>query len=602
MTNQVARDNKIQATENFIRAHADQEFNLVKGTEKVTYKLGDIKYKPSVNNWVNTKTSGFMRKEILDEIIKQVKARTQVARACLSIDSIKVPTTYKEAMESDEKNNWIEGMEDEIASLQENEVYQEVPRSQVNKKTVGSRWVFALKRKPDGEIDKFKARVVAKGYSQVYGVDYTETYCSVVQMVSFRLLLSYAAMIRLKIKQFDIKTAFLYGDLNEEIFMEPPEGYGKEDLVWHLKRSLYGLKQSPRMWNEKFMSFIVSLGFKVSDYDQSVFIKFSPIVFIIVYVDDGLIFYENEEDGQEVINQLSKRFKMRELEVNVYRGIEIKQNKLGIFISQENYANKVLETFNMLQAKPAANPVNVLDESRNEPLAAHVPFRSAVGSLAYLADMTRPDISYAVNQLARRLTAPTQNDWIRVKQVMRYIKATTPYGIWYPSMKTKEVLTGYSDSDFAGDKESSKSRTGYIVSFNSSAVHWKTQLQKHTTLSSTEAEVIALCALSKEMAWIRRMCVELQVMSNEAALLKCDNTSAIKIAQSERATQRTRHLRAQEGYIREQLSYKEIQLVHVPSNEQLADMLTKGLQTHKFITDRDCILKSKHQVFKQAQE
>lgn len=224
------------------------------------------------------------------------------------------------------------------------------------------------------EIDKFKAPIVAKGCSQIYGIDYLETYCSVVQIMSTRLILSYAAMERLKIRQFDIKTAFLYGHLEETIYMTPPDGYAKPDTVWKLNRSIYGLKQSPRAWNHRFNQVLSNLGLQNSKYDNSLFFSLEPLMVIIIYVDDGLIIAEDDDHILNVLRKLENEFEMREMEVNTYRGLQIVQNKDGILIHQEKYTRKVLDTFNMSDAKPANNPVLSYDEQDITPLEEEKPY------------------------------------------------------------------------------------------------------------------------------------------------------------------------------------------------------------------------------------
>lgn len=454
---------------------------------------------------------------------------------------------------------------------------------------MGSRWVYTTKSQPNGEV-KFKARLAAKGFTQVQGIDYEDTYCSVVHIMSTRLLLNYAAIEKLQIRQFDIKTAFLYAHLNEEIFLNPPEGYKKDNMVWKLKKSLYGLKQSPRMWNECFSQHLIKLGFKIATQDTSVFFKQNPRMFIIVYVDDGLVFADHQADIEDVLNSLKQKFKMREMPVNKYRGLEIVLLNDGIFIHQESYTRKVLETFNMAQAKQVANPVpdGVLDE---RPLDPNVPYRSAVSSLAYLSDTTRPDISFAVNKLQRKMASPTADDWKRAKYLMRYLVGTVKLGIKFSEdCASGPALIGYSDSDYAGDLDSSRSTTGYLILFNQAPIHWKSQLQRHVTLSSTEAEVIALCALSKQLAWMRRMLIELQIIPDQPAIIRCDNTSALKIVQNEKGSLRTMHLRAQDAFFREQVAEGELLLEHVKSDSQLADLLTKKVKTRQFMMNRRAIV------------
>lgn len=221
--------------------------------------------------------------------------------------------------------------------------------------------------------------------------------------MSTRLLLSFAAKNKLKLKQFDIKTAFLYGSLDTDIYMEPPEGYSQPGTVRKLKRSLYGLKQSPRMWNEKFTQFMSDYGLKVCQYDRSIFYRLDSILIVIVYVDDGLIIALSEADIIELLAELRSKFEMREMEVSTYRGLQVMELNDGIFIHQTKFTLQILDTFNMSDSKATSNPILTLNAGYNQELNANTPYRSEVGSLAYLADTTRPDIAFAVNQCARSM-------------------------------------------------------------------------------------------------------------------------------------------------------------------------------------------------------
>lgn len=572
----------------------DMSFTLTRGNKVEHFRLSDLEYRPNANNWINTKTGLFVGKNNI-EIIKGKVNRHQNQRAnvtkvrTIELYEDKVPQNYEEAMSSSNRASWKNAMDDEMKSLDYNEVYEVISRNQVNKKIVSSKWVYTVKYKKNGDIDKFKARIVARGFTQVYGEDYGATYCSVVQVMTTRFTLAYAAMNNLKIRQFDVKTAFLNGELNEEIYMEPADGYGEPDQVWKLKRSIYGLKQSPRMWNEKFTSFMTSLNFNISNYDNSVFYRLNPTVIIIIYVDDGLIFAPNEKDINDIMEKLQERFEIRVMDVGLYRGLEIEIEKDGIMIHQSSMIKKILATFNMTNAKPAKNPMIKLDEQEEHALRPSVPYRSAIGMLQYLSDFSRPDIAYAVNKLARKMACPTETDWKLVKHLLRYLVGSKSMGIKFSNQGRGE-LVAYSDSDFAGDYESAKSTTGYIIVFNGAPIHWKSQLQRHVTVSSTESEVVALCTLSKELSWIRRMALELNIIRDTPVVIQCDNKSALMIVKSERLAGRTRHLRAQNAYIHEQVEYGELILNHVKTEYNLADLLTKVVQTGKFENNRKSLL------------
>lgn len=585
---------KVKYSPGILGAGEGYKFIINPGTDqeqRIKYK--DMIYDERTRCYRDKKTAKFIKNDIANILNQYVQSRTDqanIGRAMLAVNKIKLPTSYEEVLESTYKDHWLQAINDEIKSLKSNKVFIKVPINNINKRPVSSKWVFTVKQDEKGNVEKFKARIVARGFSQRYGLDYTETYCSVVQIMTTRLLLNYAAQRRLNIKQFDIKTAFLYGNLNEQIYMIPPDGLQEENTVWELKRSLYGLKQSPRMWNIKFSTVLKNIGLEPSTYDNSVFYSKNQTLFVLVYVDDGLILGEKETETIEVLTKLKEHFEMRNLKSNttMYRGLQIETHEHGIFVHQTRYTNQIIETYNMKQSNPTNNPI-VVYAKESEQLKEATPYRNAVGSLAYLADTSRPDIAYAVNRLARKMSQPNDNDWKAVKQVLKYLQGTKTHGIWYKTMPSSNELIGFCDSDFAGD-ESSKSTTGYLITFNGSIFHWKSQLQRHVTLSSTEAEVIALCSLAKEMSWIRRMMIELGIMKDEPSIIMCDNISCIKIVQSEKYTARTRHLRARYAFIRELITDNELQLKHVSSANQKADLLTKIVATHQFTANRNNLL------------
>lgn len=448
-------------------ANRNVQIEVRQGENVINHKAGDLRFSDATNRWTLKKTGHFVSKEIMSDVLNQIKNQHQPRTLVASIKST-LPKTYQEAINSANSKEFILAMDEEMKSLIKNEVFEEMSDLHIPRKPVGSRWVFAIKYKQNGEIDKFKARIVAKGFSQIYGIDYGETYCSVVHILSTRLLIGHAAKRKLKLRQFDIKTAFLYGSLEEEKYMVPP-GNATSNIVWKLKRSLYGLKQSSRMWSKRFTQFTSGYGLLMNDYDNSVFYRLDRLLIVMVYVDDGLIIAQEESDIVDLLHELKLMFEMHEMEVTIYRGVEIlMQKRDGILLHQMNYTKKILTTFNMNDSKPAGNPVLQLDEQMNGPLDADTPYRQAVGSLAYLADTTRPDIAFAVNQLARKMANPTLNDWKCARHVFRYLNVTINLGIKFPCesdecMLISDVLVGYSDSDFAGDSKSSKSTTGYII-------------------------------------------------------------------------------------------------------------------------------------------
>lgn len=506
-------------------------------------------------------------------------------------DLEELPKTYKQATERQDWNRWKAAIEDEMASLIKNKVFIEVPASKATSEPIDSRWVLTLKRNADGSVSKYKARVVARGYNQRYGIDYTETYCPVVHLVTLRMILAYAEQRSLIIKQFDVKTAFLYGELEETIFMIPPDGYKHGDKIWLLKRSLYGLKQASRMWNITFDRFLKDQNLNVSTSDSCIYYQVSPIIVVVIYVDDGIICAERRQDAERIMRSLEHRFEIRELDLTQYRGLQIERDAEGIVIHQSTYVQKILKEFAMHQSAAERNPIasasntSTIDSGL---FADRELYLKAVGCLIYLAESSRPDIMHAVNRVSRKVAAPTNDDWKKVKRIFRYLRGQPRFGIRYT--KSNHSLIAFCDSDFAGDSETKRSTTGYIIMLGNGAIHWKSQRQKHVSLSSTEAEYISMCSTAKEVVWLRKIGIELGMIESEPVQLLCDNKSAICIARSERATVRTRHLGAQEAYVKELIEDGTLSIRYVRANDQLADFLTKPISTNKFVEVRDQIM------------
>lgn len=511
-------------------------------------------------------------------------------RANLStIEKEQDPKNFNDAMSRDDKQDWLEAMSDELDSLKKNKVFELVERPKGH--IITSRWVYVTKRDPNGEKIRNKARLVARGFTQIYGLDYFETYAPVVNNTFIRMLFQIAVRWKLTIGQFDVKTAFLYGDLEEEIYMEQPEGFKIADKVWRLKKSLYGLKQAPRQWNKRFDDALKQMGLKSSKYDNCVYYKFDPILIIAIYVDDGLVLAENQSTIDKTMDLLKREFEMTKTEVSTFLGFQIeRRNKEEIMLYQEGYINKILNRFGMEEAKPADSPVMVKQEtSESKSLDPEIPYREAVGSLMYAGVNTRIDISYAVGRVSRKLADPNEQDWIDVKRIFRYLKGKERLGIRYIG-KEKEGLKAFCDADFAGDLTTSKSTTGFVVLLGGTPITWKSKRQTTVTRSSTEAELEALCTTVDEVVWIRNMCLELRVIDNKPVPVYCDNQSTVRIVQDERSIHRTRHLKTKAAYIRERMDDKEVEIHHVKAEYQKADMLTKPLTGPSFIRNRNWLM------------
>lgn len=497
------------------------------------------------------------------------------------------PRSYAEAMQSKESKQWLAAMKEELASFNENETWKLVDRP-AGVKVVKNRWVFREKFSSNGNNPRFKARLVAKGYVQQKGIDYDETFSPVARYDTVRTLLAIAASEKLKVKQFDVKTAFLYGSLEEEVYLEQPEGFEDgTDRVCQLKRSLYGLKQAPRCWHKRFLGFMKKAGLKNSTADPCLFYRNhdGTILYVAIYVDDGLVVGNNEEEVQRFLEKLKTEFKITIGSLNNFLGMKIEcQDDGSITVSQENYTKKILERFRMNECNPVTTPATREEGETSEDIKEQVPYREAVGSLMYLATATRPDIAYAVSFAARAVEKPTRKDWNNVKRILRYLRGTNNFSIKY--QKDCKQLAVYSDADYAGDVATRRSTTGVVAMFAGGAVSWTSQLQRTVALSTTEAEIIAASEGAKELMWLKRLIRELSGQEELIPVLHVDSASAVKLAKNPEYHKRTKHIEVRHFYVRERFLEGDIKLEHIKGTDQLADLLTKPLERVRFDTLR----------------
>lgn len=503
------------------------------------------------------------------------------------------PTSYKEALASSDASKWRVAINDELSALAKNNTWT-LTTLPPHKRTISAKWVFKIKCDAKGGIDRCKARLVAKGYLQRPGIDFNETFAPVVRYESVRVLLSVASYRDFEIGQFDIKTAFLNGELEEDIFMDIPEGVNvdNKNLVCKLNKSLYGLKQSPRQWNKRFNEFLKLHDFKSNEADHCVYHGSygTDELILALYVDDGLIISSSKEAIQLVLSELKKQFEITIGDGTYFVGLEIKRDrdKRELFISQENYLCRVLNKFNMTTAKAVAipfeagahldagEPLNVDEQLKMD----NVPYRQAVGSLMFAATVSRPDIMYAVSVVSRYLSNPKPVHWSAVKRIFRYLRGTTSLGITYGRSNTE--LVGYTDSDYAGDSDTRRSTSGYVFKIGGGAVTWMSQRQKVVALSTTEAEYIAASEATKEAIWLRLLLSGIGVNMDNPIEMRLDNQGSIKLIGNPQFHKRTKHIDVRYHFIREKFENGDIDVSYVPSEDELADILTKGLAKNVF--------------------
>lgn len=497
------------------------------------------------------------------------------------------PIDFKDLAERNDAEKWKAAMKEEMNSLLENKTW-ELKNLPAGKKAIKTRWIYKTKRDHNGNVVKLKARLVAKGFTQRYGVDYEETFAPVVRYGSIRYLIALAAQTNLKIHQMDVVTAFLQGDLDEEIYMEQPSGYddgsGRYCL---LKRSIYGLKQAGRQWNMKLDKTLKDLGYSRCKTDPCIYMAKKSEVVIAIYVDDFLIFYKNEDELEELKALLSQKFKMKDMgTAKGCIGIRINQKGSSIEIDQSIYVGEILKRFGMDTANPIKNPngtslklTKTMESDDTEDLE-NIPYQQAIGCLIFLMQGTRPDIAFAVNNASRYNNCFNSSHWKAVKRILRYLKLTQNNKLVFS--KQPEKIMAFVDADWASNEDTRKSCTGFIFMYGGAAVLWKSGRQPIVALSSTEAEYIALGAAVQEAMWIRQLAMEVTKMTPKIAI-HVDNQSAIKLALSEGYRPRTKHIDVKHHFLREHILSSAVEIKYVSTTENTADFLTKAVPLAKFI-------------------
>jgi hypothetical protein len=360
-------------------------------------------------------------------------------------------------------------MQEEYDALMQQKTWSLVPLPP-NKNLVSCKWLFKIKKNANGSIARHKARLVARGFSQEYGVDYDETFSPVVRHTTVRLILGQAAHHDWNLHQLDVKSAFLHGYLNEEVYMSKPGGFEDSNHPNHvckLHKSLYGLKQAPRAWNERFTAFLPTLGFHSSYADPSLFVKISDHskVYLLLYVDDIIITGDDEALITQVKSALQSEFDMKDLgKLHFFLGLEIKYVYNGLFVSQHKYAKELLHKAGLddchTHLTPCQSGVKLFKDT-GKPLSTSdtAYFRSLVGCLQYLT-FTRPDIAYSVNSVCQFLHSPTEDHLIAAKRILRYVKGSLDVGIHFrkgDATSQSLNLQAYCDVDWAGDPNDRKS-------------------------------------------------------------------------------------------------------------------------------------------------
>ncbi|GJU50602.1 zinc finger, CCHC-type containing protein [Tanacetum coccineum] len=464
------------------------------------------------------------------------------------------PVSYTEASK---KREWVEAMDAELSSIEKNKTWTLVDLPK-NRKAIDLKWVYKVKRDPSRKTSKYKARVVVKGYVQKRGVDYNEVFAPVARIETVRVILALAGSNGWRVHHLDVKSAFLNGTLEEEVYESQPEGYikkGEANKVYKLSKALYGLKQAPRAWNACLDKYLKSLGFVRCAQEYSVYTKKKDddVLIIGVYVDDLIVTGSCHKSIQDFKRDMKAKFEMSDLGLlSYYLGIEVNQQETGITLKQEAYARSILTKTRMIKCNPSKRPMEhklKLTKDGEGELINPTEYRSIVGGLRYLTH-TRPDISFAVGVFSRFMEKPTEQHLQAVKGIL---------------------------SDLANDVNDRKSTGGMAFYVNGNLVTWASQKQRVVALSSCEAEFIAATMAACQGIWLRRLLTEITKQRVPPVTLFVDNQSALELMKNPVFHGRSKHIDIRYHFIRECVENGEITLSHVCGKKQKADILTKAL-------------------------
>eukprot|EP00253_Pinus_taeda_P024064 PITA_24064 len=438
-------------------------------------------------------------------------------------------------------------MNEELEQIEKNNTRELVPRPN-DKNITGTKWIFKNKLNENEYVIRNKARLVCKGYAQQEGIDFEETFAPVARLEAIRMFLALSSFQKLKVYEMDVKCAFLNGDLEEEVYIEQPDGFilgNDPKLVCILRKALYGLKQAPRAWYYRLDKYLYQQGFSKGSADSNLYIKVDndKLLILVVYVDD-IIFGSNEEAmRQNFALVMQKEFEMSLLgELTYFLGLQVQQNK---------------------------------DATVHQPT-----YRSMIGSLLYLTG-TRPDIMHVVAIIGRFQANPKEAHLQAVKIIFKYLQGTENYGLWY-RRDTELTLHAYTSADWVGSVDDRKSTSGGAFFMCSRLIFWFSKKKSSIALSTTEVEYVAIASCCTQLLWMTQTLQDIQITCTPPISILCDNTSAISISKNPFMHSKTKHIPIKYHFLREQVLEQKVKLEYVPSKEQVADIFTKPLPGETF--------------------
>jgi Reverse transcriptase (RNA-dependent DNA polymerase) len=525
------------------------------------------------------------------------------------------PGTYTDAIKSIESDKWRAAMQEEYDIIIRNNTFDLVI-APPNVNILSNRWVFKRKIDANGNVIKYKARLVVKGFKQIHGKDFHETFAPVMKYTSFRIILSYAACKDYEVKQLDVDSAFLNATLKEDVYMYQPEGFALDkNQICKLKKSLYGLKQAPHAWYNDILSTIQQiLKMTKCASDPCVFSmksKTNKIIIMSIFVDDIIVAYHHDDENEwiEMKAKIIHKYRIKDLgDAKWVLAMNVSRNRAAqtIFLDQANYLGTVLKRLNMEKCNPSlipGTPLNDLfkfmENARTEENASSNPilktYQKIIGSLLYASISTRPDIAHAVSMCSRFSHNPSDAHLTAAKKILRYIKRSPMDKLLIDGkingeITNKMIIEVYCDADWAGDKLTRRSTTGYVIKVNNSIVSWLSKKQESTAKSTAEAEIIAMGTAIKETIWIENLLIELDPKCDPYINIYCDNQSAITIVNQDMANTRSKHIAVNYHFIQDYIKKGNVTLQWISTGLQLADIFTKPLDRIKFHNIKDKII------------
>ncbi|GJV68002.1 retrovirus-related pol polyprotein from transposon TNT 1-94 [Tanacetum coccineum] len=430
--------------------------------------------------------------------------------------------------------------------------------------------------------------LVAHGYNQQEGVDYDETYAPVARLESIRILLAYACTLDFKLFQMDVKSAFLNGFINEEVYVAQPSGFidfEKPDHVYKLKKALYGLKQAPKAWYDRLKAFLIKHEYKKRMVDNTLFTKrkSSNLIIVQIYVDDIIFGLTCQDMRDKFAKIMHDEFEMSMMgELNFFIGLQIKQMEDGIFLNQSKYIKEMFKKFGLKESKPMKTPMSSdtkLTKDEECESVDSTKYRGMIGSLLYLTT-SRSDIMFSVCLCARFQEAPKTVHLEAVKRIFRYIKGTMHLGLWYPKGTGIETVV-YADSDHAGDYVDRKSTSGICTFVGCCLTSWFSKKQTTLAISTTEAEYVSAKKACQQALWMKQALIDYDVRLDDVPIM-CDNKGAIDLSKNPVQHSRTKHIEIRHHFLRDNVQKGHISIEKVPSVDNIADILTKPLKRESF--------------------